>query len=149
MTDYTTTIEPVTIHAPAARVWQVLTELEKYPDWNPFTVKAESTLKIGDPVALTIPRGGKMTTQTMVLEILDEPKKIAWRLPKMIHKKLFTAYRVQTITEIDSNSCIYETSDTFSGWIAGRIYKMTADYVMENLTATGAALKNEAEKTAA
>lgn len=149
MADHTTTIAPVTINAPATRVWEVLTDLEKYPDWNPFTVKAESTLQIGDPVVLTIPRNGKMTKQTMVLEILDPPKLIAWRMPKMIHKKVFSAYRVQTIKEIDANSCIYETSDTFSGWIAGRIYKMTADYVMDNLTATGEALKNEAEKKAA
>ena len=149
MAQYTTTIKPVTIEAPASKVWKILTDLEKYPEWNPFTVKAESTLQVGDPVVLTIPRGGKMTSQTMVLEILDSPKMIAWRMPKMIHKKMFSAYRVQSIKEIDPGRCIYETSDTFSGWIAGRIYKMTADYVMENLTATGAALKNEAEKKTA
>ncbi len=147
MAQHTTTIKPVTIHASANRVWKILTDLEKYPDWNPFTVKAESTLKIGDPVVLTIPRSGKMSTQTMVLEVLNPPKEIAWRLPKMIHKKIFSAYRIQTIKAIDANSCIYETSDTFSGLIAGRIYKMTADYVMTNLTATGLALKQHAENS--
>jgi len=146
MSDHTIKLEPVAINASAERTWPVLTDLERYPDWNPFTVKAESNLNIGDPVVLHIPRGGKMTTQTMVLEVFDAPREVSWRLPKMLHKKLFSAYRVQTITAVDDNSCTYQTSDTFSGWLAASIHKATAAWVQDNFVALGKALKEEAEK---
>ncbi len=44
----------VEIEAPASLVWEVLTELDKYPLWNPFCVAVKSTLEIGAPVEMTL-----------------------------------------------------------------------------------------------
>ena len=32
------------------RVWQILCDLPSYPEWNPFTPRVESSLRVGDPV---------------------------------------------------------------------------------------------------
>jgi uncharacterized protein YndB with AHSA1/START domain len=45
----------VDIAAPAELVWSVLIDLERYPQWNPFTVKVESSLRLGEPVNLFLP----------------------------------------------------------------------------------------------
>ena len=42
------------IAAPAALVWDVLVDLDKYNLWNPLNRRVESTLKIGDDVKLYI-----------------------------------------------------------------------------------------------
>ncbi|MFD2272720.1 SRPBCC family protein [Undibacterium arcticum] len=42
----------VQINAPASLVWDVLVDLDNYPQWNPYTVKVESTLEMGEPVNL-------------------------------------------------------------------------------------------------
>ena len=151
MPKHTISIEPVSINAPSRLVWQVLTDFASYPDWNPFPVKAESSLKLGEPVVLTIPQGrkGKLMQQKFILEVFDAPNKIAWRLPKMGHKLLFNAYREQTITALSESSCSYTTSDTFAGLIAGKIYKAQAKWVEKNFDQMAEALKLRCEKMAA
>jgi len=146
MGERTLKLDPITIDAPAEVAWNILTDLENYPDWNPFTVRADSNLVIGEPVVLHIPRGGKITKQTMVLEILEPPRVIAWRMPKLLHRSILSAYRVQTITSLNENQCTYDTSDTFSGLAAGAIAKATGDWVEDNFAKLGAALKERAEQ---
>src|SRR4051812_34036771 len=46
--------DPVEIEAPAAIVWQVLTDMPRYGEWNPFCVGARSTLEMGAPVFMTL-----------------------------------------------------------------------------------------------
>ena len=46
--------ETVTIHAPASLVWDILLDMPKYGDWNPFCVECESTLEIGAPVKMKL-----------------------------------------------------------------------------------------------
>jgi hypothetical protein len=145
MSKHTISLQPVVINAPAATVWQVLTDLGRYPEWNPFTVRAESTLEIGSAVDLYIPRGQKMMKQTFVLEVFDPPKEIAWRLPRMLHKAVFNAYRVQKVTPLDDERCTYQTSDTFDGWIAGKLYRSQSGWVLKNFNRLAGALKERSE----
>lgn len=46
--------ETVTIDAPAAVVWAVITDLPRYGEWNPFVVACRSTLAVGDPVVMRV-----------------------------------------------------------------------------------------------
>ena len=145
MSTHTISIKPIKINAPAEVVWRVLTDFERYPDWNPFTVRAKSTLRIGEPVILYIPRGKSMMKQTFVLEVFDPPNEIAWRLPKMLHTEVFNAYRTQKITPMDTGACTYQTSDTFDGWIAGKLFKSQSDWVRKNFGKLASALKERSE----
>jgi hypothetical protein len=42
------------IEAPAETVWNVLTDLSSYPDWNPFIRKASGTLRVGKDVRVRV-----------------------------------------------------------------------------------------------
>jgi hypothetical protein len=44
----------VEIEAPASVVWKVLTDLDRYAEWNTFCPGISSTLKIGDPVIMKV-----------------------------------------------------------------------------------------------
>jgi len=146
MSTRTISLEPVLIHSPAETVWEILTDLDGYPDWNPFTPCVESTLRIGAPVTLHIRRGKSASPMTFILEVLDPPREIAWRLPKIVHKAVFNAYRTQRITPVDEQSCTYETSDTFDGWLAGPLYDRQIEWVLKNFNRLATALKERAEK---
>jgi hypothetical protein len=42
----------VDVAAPAEVVWQVLTDLPRYPDWNPFQRRCRGSLEPGSPIAM-------------------------------------------------------------------------------------------------
>ena len=43
-----------TIEAPAAVVWDVITDVARYGEWNPFVVACRSSLAPGDPIAMRV-----------------------------------------------------------------------------------------------
>ena len=51
----------IEIDAPVERVWQILTDVDRYGDWNPFTPRVETSLAIGDPIHLHVRLRGKET----------------------------------------------------------------------------------------
>lgn len=46
--------ETLTIEAPVGLVWEVITDLPRYPEWNPFVVGAQSSLEVGEPIVMRV-----------------------------------------------------------------------------------------------
>lgn len=46
--------ETLEIEAPVALVWEVITDLPRYPEWNPFVVGVWSSLEVGEPIAMRV-----------------------------------------------------------------------------------------------
>jgi len=42
------------IDAPVEQVWDVITDLSLYPEWNPFVVAARSSLVVGDDISMRV-----------------------------------------------------------------------------------------------
>ena len=63
----------IDIDAPPDIVWAVLTDLERYPDWNPFVVSAEGRTVVGERLTnrLEPPGGTAMTFKPTVTEVTE------------------------------------------------------------------------------
>jgi hypothetical protein len=46
--------DTLVIEAPVALVWDVIADLPRYPEWNPFVVGARSSLIVGDPISMRV-----------------------------------------------------------------------------------------------
>ena len=62
-------VTKIEINAPPSRVWQVLSDLEKYPTWNPFIKKISGLLARNEKLEVHMPdpRGGTMILTPTVL----------------------------------------------------------------------------------
>ena len=70
----------VDIQATPERVWEVLTDLAAYPEWNPFIVRAEGVVELGCRLTLTMqPVGGRAMTLRPRLVAVDVPRELRWR----------------------------------------------------------------------
>ena len=58
----------ITIDAPPERVWEILMDLEHYPEWNPFVTSARGTPEVGQRLVnrLEEPSGRAMTIKPTV-----------------------------------------------------------------------------------
>ena len=64
-------ITSVDINATPERVWEVLTDLPAYPQWNPFIISAEGTFEVGGRPSLSLPPLNALLRTTLRPTVLD------------------------------------------------------------------------------
>jgi len=141
------TSHTVTIEAPASVVWQVLIDLPSYSEWNPFTVKVESDLRLGEKVDLYLPKpkqADELMMQREYLKLIEPEQQLSWGMA-MGHRWLLEARRDQYIEVIDSRSCRYHTTDSFTGLLTGLVMKSQGQWIKDGFDAIATALKKRAE----
>ncbi|WOK37419.1 SRPBCC domain-containing protein [Sphingomonas sp. C3-2] len=139
--------EVVSINAPASVVWEILTDLPRYGEWNPFCVAAESTLEMGAPVNMTLKSyiEKDVTFPNCEFVCAFEPEKLlSWALP---HDDAwpYPARRDQIIETTGPESCTYLSTDAFLGDNGIHVMRFAGPWVKIAFDETALALKARAE----
>ena len=133
------------VDAPAEVVWRVICDLERYPEWNPFVVSCESTLAVGDPIAMRV----------RVLPFLAQPQR-EWILEHEPDRRLcygisslpFGALASRRCHEVGSEGearALYRSSFRLSGWLAPLVALLLGRRLRAGFGAMSAALCDRAE----
>lgn len=143
MRDIGSTIE---IDAPRARVWSILADLARYPEWNPFTPRVEASLKIGEPVILHVQMKPGQTTmrQPEVMTSYVEGEELGWGTT-MMHRGILHANRTQRLVDLGGGRTRYESVDRFEGAMVPLVMALYGKHVQRGFDETAAALKRRAE----
>lgn len=145
MPRHTISSHKVEIAAPIELVWEILLDLDSYGEWNPFTYRVDTTLKIGDPVDLYVrmpKRGDRM--QTEQVRIVEEPNTLSWGT-KLGFEFLLKAQRYQCLKSIDDNRCEYSTWDDFDGALTWLVVGLFGEDMLNGFNNMSYALKERAE----
>lgn len=115
----------VEIDAPPDRVWSVLIDLERYPEWNPFTIAARSTLRVGDPIDMRVRmmRLGVTLEQREIVRELDAPRRMRWNM-QLGSPRLLTGDREQRLTPLPGDRTRYVTEDAIDGALAPLVHRL-------------------------
>lgn len=140
------TSDTVIINAPRQWVWNILTEIAHYPNWNPFTYKISGTLQLGQSLDLYVnmPKRGNRV-QTEIVKEISAPQQIAWGMT-LLTPLLLSALREQTLESITPEQCSYTTSDAFRGILSGVVFRLFYDDVYNGFNRVAYALKAHAEE---
>lgn len=134
------------IHAPAETVWQVLVDLERYPEWNPFTPRIESSLVVGDPITIHVRmRPGRQQIEHEHVTRFIPGREFAWGT--LFPAWLMQAERVQRVEALGPLDCSYYAYESFSGLGLPVVMGMKAD-IQRGFDAVALALKQRAESMA-
>ena len=69
----------VEIAATPERVWQVLTDFDAYPVWNPFVTSIEGVAQPGEQLVVRLqPPGGRGITMRPRVQSADRGRRLAW-----------------------------------------------------------------------
>jgi hypothetical protein len=138
----------VDIAAPAAFVWEVLLDYPRYPEWNPYTVRVESTCRVGDPVDLYLPdpsKPGELMQQREWVCLVEPPRRFAYEMPATPELDVH-ARRDQYVESTGEASCRYWTADVFTGSLAEVVMQHSGAWVKAGFDAVAIALRARAEE---
>jgi uncharacterized protein YndB with AHSA1/START domain len=132
----------VEIDAPAAFVWDVLLDYPRYPQWNPYTVAVSTTLVVGEPIDLTLPRpdGSEGTwVSREYVRVVEPPRLLRYDTGDTFPGLL--GVRDQVITPLGGSRCSYRTFETFTGKHAEAVFSAQGEYVKRGFDSVAVALR--------
>jgi hypothetical protein len=142
----------VDIEATPERVWQVLTDLPAYAQWNPFITHAEGTFAVGERLALTLPPVNaflRVTLRPTVLEVSPCRRlRLRSRQGRLGIPGLFDAEHTFTITLHNGAVRLLE-EQRLRGLLVALMARSLNRRRLPALTAMNAALKDRSEGTSA
>jgi len=137
----------VEIEAPASIVWEIMIDLPRYGEWNPFCVEADSTLEMGAPVNMKLKNYLEPDSFFPNCEYVCafEPERLlSWQLP---HDDAwpYPARRDQIIEALGPDRCAYHSTDAFLGPNGIHVIRFAGPWVKRAFNDTAYALKARAE----
>ena len=134
----------IQINAPIDFVWDILTDVEKYGEWNPFTPRARTDFKIGSPARLLVRMGPTKFRITERVCAFEKPRLIAWCREFGTSWLLFVV-REQHLEPISDTSCSYHNVDLLSGVLSSIVSLFFGGYMRRGFGDVGVGLKLRAE----
>lgn len=141
------------IAAPRELVWSILTDLPRYPEWNPFTVRVRTTFEVGAPVELRVRMmgglfrywpGGWYQNQVEYLRAYEPGRKVCWGDDAMMGGRV-TAVRCQWIEDLPGGGTRYVNEDDIGGPLERVVIRYFGSSMQVGFDSVAEALKARAE----
>ncbi len=145
--DAVTVSETVDIAAPARLVWDIILDMPRYAEWNPFCVRAVSTLEMGAAVEMTLANyavPGSLVPNLEYICAFEPERLISWEM-KHTPEWPYPARRDQIIESTGPESCRYHSTDAFLGANGIHVFRFAGPWVKRAFDDTARALKARAE----
>ena len=138
----------VEITAPIEVVWETLTDLAAYPEWNPFIVSAGGRAGVGEQLTnLMKPPGGKAMTFKPTVTVVEAPVAFEW-LGRLGLPGIFDGRHRFDLAPTENGGTLVTQSEQFDG-ILVRFMRASLDTrTVAGFEAMNAALKARVEATA-
>jgi hypothetical protein len=132
-----------TIAAPPQKVWQILTDLPQWPEWNTTVVSTSGQVALGAKVTVTV-KANPGRAFPVKVRTLDAPSRMTWVGGMPLG--LFAGTRTYTLTPHDGGT-EFAMDEVYTGPIAGLITKSIPD-LQPSFDEFAACLKARAEANA-
>lgn len=134
----------IVINASPEQVWQVLTDLERYSEWNPLLYRASGKVELGETVVVDAKTAAKNMNFKCKVTKVEPIKGFAWKF-HVIHPILFRGVHAFRIEPIDHERVKFIDTESFWGLL---LPTQAKDLTTNGLTAMiemGNALKDRVE----
>lgn len=133
-------ITEIVLNASAEQVWNVLTDFNRYHEWNPFLVESRGEAIAGTRLENTMLNGDKKMKFKPQILTVEKNNYFDW-LGHLFIKGLFDGHHYFRILPISENQVKLIHGEDFSGilssWVLGKI----GDQTRENFVRMNMALK--------
>lgn len=135
----------IELQATAEQVWQVLTDLDKYAEWNPLLYRGVGKVEPGETVEVSAKTASKdMKFICKVTEVAPF-KKFTWKF-HVIHPFLFRGLHIFQIETIDEHTVKFIDREQFEGLLLSMQAKDLETNGLSAMVEMGIALKKRVEQ---
>ena len=127
----------IDMQAPPAAVWQLLTDTDRYEDWNPFIPRLSGRLAPGERLMLTVRPGARTMTFRPTVLAVEDGTLLRWR-GRLGMPGLFDGEHEFRLEPIPDGGTRFTQRETFTGLLVPMMPRVLVD------TATGFAAMNTA-----
>lgn len=137
----------IEISAPPSKVWEIITDIDKWQEWSPTINASEGAASIGSKLSITMM--GKEKDKdgpkySPIITKLDEPKYFHWRA-HMLAEFIFTNDKIFRLEETSTGTKLIHI-ETFTGLVTPMFRGQMEKGVPPILNLMNKALKDLAEK---
>ncbi|MFD1585951.1 SRPBCC family protein [Halorientalis brevis] len=137
----------IDIDAPPAVVWRVLSEFERYPEWNEY-VRIEGTPVAGARLTVTPgPRAGRQPSATSRVLRAEPEYELRWRSHLLV-RGLCDGEHCFTIENLGNGRSRLTQAERFVGLLAGPFVRRYGRQTAATFEGVNRAIKRRAETTA-
>ncbi|QLY28025.1 SRPBCC domain-containing protein [Nocardia huaxiensis] len=135
----------VDIDAPAELVWQVLTDVDKYGEWNPFVPACATTLEPGTPIDMQVVLiGSTPRAQREYIRSCTPGHEFSYSM-KPAPLGLLRSHRSHTITDLGDGRTRYESHFQLEGPVAPIVGGLLGSALRRGFGGMTAGVKQRAE----
>lgn len=134
----------VRINAPVDQVWQVLTDVDRFHEWNPVIRRVEGPLVVGQTVRMTANSPDGEQQWTCRISRHRDGREFAWQFTDR-HPLLYRGEHTFCVIAIDAHTTRYIDVETFQGLLVPGRRHLLATQTRAGMAAMGDALKQRAE----
>ena len=136
----------VDIHASRERVWEVLTDFDAYPEWNPFITQAHGTARAGEQLTNRMqPVGGRAVTLKPTVLQATPGQELRW-LGRVLGPGIFDAEHAFTIEQLDDGQVRLVQHEQFRGLLVPFMGRSLDRHTLPAFEQMNQALKCRAEQ---
>jgi hypothetical protein len=135
----------LSVDAPPDRVWEVVTDLARYPEWNPFVVACASTLEVGDPISMRVRLFSRWAQpqREWILEH-ERGRRLCYGLPRSRIGALVSR-RSHEVFAGSASRARYVSHFELGGWLAPLVALLLGKRLRAGFAAMSAAIAARAE----
>jgi hypothetical protein len=135
----------VEIHASAERVWQLLTDFARFPQWNPFIHRANGEPKEGARLEVTTqPSGASRTISRPTVLKAEQNRELRW-IERSLIPGLLDVEHIFTIEPLDADRVRFTQREIFTGLLVPLRARRHNTDIRRGFSEMNKALKTRAE----
>ena len=106
----------IEVNAPATALWEVLTDLPRYGEWNPFCLTARSSLKPGETIEMTVQLTAKPQQVVEWIKEFVPGRRFAYSM-KAIPLGALSSLRSHDVEPLANGRARYRSYFQLKGWM--------------------------------
>lgn len=135
----------IDIDAPLWKVWELVTDLESYSEWNPFVVMGKGPIRMGEKITVRAqPDGTPGKTFHPAITRLVPEKELRW-LGHFLVPGLVSGEHIHILESLRENRTRYIHDDEFSGLLVPIVWARLEAVTRKGFEKMNQALKKRAE----